>query len=447
MTLPRRDPYVWIHLAGLATVPLWLALCLSGLAVGEPVLPPGLELATLAGVGTLPILWMQLQRPFYIFSIPGLAVRPDKLEADRCRCLRLQQTWLSRGLVCLSAIALLGILYWLYQLAPIAANMTPFAAMTRAQGWLIGAVSFLFANLFVQVPATLVPLLLASSSTLAQTPPYESDKILNSFMVIGLRVGAILPDLAPSSTAAPSSVPPPPASAPPASASRVEVAEEPATRSETAMADPEAPAPRVADTTEAPPAGAEILDAIAPDTVHIPDEAAVSPSPAASESLAESAHHPELVAPILDMPPDVHRHAHPDAPVADTQDNPLAVVGETEEHPDAPSKTSTPAAAVTAEDGKDIPDSETPERFCGELSADTTSMAEDEPVSHDDQIVTTAMPLGDVETSTNESSTHGSIHQDAQMPEAHDSDPHTLETETTEAMESLTDIRVTTEKS
>jgi hypothetical protein len=52
----RSDPYLWVHLAGLATVPLWIDLCLLGLAVGNPALP-GLELAVitvldgLAGAG------------------------------------------------------------------------------------------------------------------------------------------------------------------------------------------------------------------------------------------------------------------------------------------------------------------------------------------------------------------------------------------------------------
>ena len=195
MTFPRRDPYVWIHLAGLATVPLWLDLCLSGLAVGDPVVPPWVELMTLGLVGTVPILWMQLQRPFYIFSIPGLAVRPDKLGEDRRRLLTLQHTWLSRTLVCLGAIALFLALYWLYQLAPTAADMTPFADKSRSMGWLICAGSFLLANLFVQVPATVLPLVLASPQTLKKTPPHESAAILQRFMVVGLRLPGILPDL------------------------------------------------------------------------------------------------------------------------------------------------------------------------------------------------------------------------------------------------------------
>jgi hypothetical protein len=144
---------------------------------------------------------MQLQRPFYIFSIPGLAVRPDKLGEDRRRLLTLQRTWFSRALVCLSAIALFLALYWLYQLAPMAADMTPFAAKSRSVGWLICAGSFLLANLFVQVPATVIPLLLASPEQVAKTPPYEAAAILPQFMVWGLRLSAILPDLADPSAA------------------------------------------------------------------------------------------------------------------------------------------------------------------------------------------------------------------------------------------------------
>ena len=197
MTLPHRDPYLWIHLAGLATVPLWLDICLAGLAVGDPVVAPGVELLTLGLVGTLPILWMQLQRPFYIFSVPGLALRPDQLSVERRRLLSLQRTLLSRLLVICSAIALLLGLYWLYQLAPIAADMTPFATKSRPTGWAIAAIAFLCANLFVQVPATVIPLLLISPTTRQKTEPFESTAILKKFMVIGLRLEHILPDLLP----------------------------------------------------------------------------------------------------------------------------------------------------------------------------------------------------------------------------------------------------------
>jgi len=192
----RRDPYLWIHLAGLATVPVWLDGCLVGLAVGEPLVPPWLELATLGAVGTLPILWMQLQRPFYIFSVPGLALRPDKLSTQRRRLLTMQRGWFSRALVLMTAIALWGALYVLYQLAPVTTDIPWLAGQSRATGWGICAIAFLFANLFTLVPATIVPLFLASPRRLETIEPFAATQILQKFTVTGLRLGKILPEVA-----------------------------------------------------------------------------------------------------------------------------------------------------------------------------------------------------------------------------------------------------------
>lgn len=190
----RRDPYLWIHLAGLATVPLWLDVCLVGLAVGEPAVPPWLELTVLAAVSTMPMVWMQWRRPFYIFSVPGLALRPDKLSLERRRLLTLQRGWLSRSLVLLAAIALLWALYTLYQLAPMATDLPWLAGKSRATGWSIGAIAFLLANLFALVPATVVPLFLTSPSRLAKVSPIAADQVLQNFTVVGLRISKILPE-------------------------------------------------------------------------------------------------------------------------------------------------------------------------------------------------------------------------------------------------------------
>lgn len=190
----RRDPYLWIHIAGLATVPLWLDVCLAGLAVGAPWAPPWLELITLVAVGTVPIVWMQWRRPFYIFSVPGLALRPDQLSLERRRLLTIQRGWLSRLLVVLTAIALLWALYTLYQLAPLAADLPWLAGQSRTTGWGISAIAFLLANLFALVPATVVPLLLTAPTRLDQVPPFETAQILTNFTVVGLRLGKILPE-------------------------------------------------------------------------------------------------------------------------------------------------------------------------------------------------------------------------------------------------------------
>jgi hypothetical protein len=244
MMLPRRDPYFWIHLAGLATVPLWLDICLAGLAVGDPVVPPWLELTTLGSVGTVPILWMQWQRPFYIFSLLLLALRPDALSEDRQRLLSLHRSWLSRGLVVISAIALLLVLIWLYRLAPVAAPMTPLAGQPRAVGWLVCAIAFLLANLFVQVPAMVVSLLLVPTGRVQQVPPYDAERILQDFTVIGLRVRQILPAGVEPVRAAPESVVPSQAESLP---------EDEASPAEVAPGREPEPAPEFFDDAEAEP--------------------------------------------------------------------------------------------------------------------------------------------------------------------------------------------------
>ncbi|RZM82425.1 low-complexity tail membrane protein [Leptolyngbya iicbica] len=194
MTSHRRDPYLWLHLAGLATVPLWLDVCLAGLAVGEPIVPPWLEITTLTLVSVLPIVWLQLQRPFYIFSVPGLALRPDRLSVERRRLLTIQRNWWSRGLVVLTAIALWFMLYRLYQMAPMAIDLPWLSDKSRATGWAICAGGFGLANLFALVPATVVPLLLISPRQLEHTTPFKVTKVLTNFLVVGVRLGRILPD-------------------------------------------------------------------------------------------------------------------------------------------------------------------------------------------------------------------------------------------------------------
>ncbi|MGF1521305.1 MAG: low-complexity tail membrane protein [Leptolyngbyaceae cyanobacterium] len=194
MTSLRRDPYLWTQLAGLATLPLWLDACLAGLAVGEATVPPWLEITTLGLVGTIPCLWMQWQRPFYPFSVLAIALRPDALSDDQRRLLSLQRSWLNRLLAFFGAAGLLLILVLLYQIAPVAASMSPFAGQSRAVGWLIAAIAFLIANFFAQVAIASLPLLAASAHSLQTAQPYECPRVLTDFTVPMIRVWSFLPE-------------------------------------------------------------------------------------------------------------------------------------------------------------------------------------------------------------------------------------------------------------
>jgi hypothetical protein len=189
------DPYLWIHLAGLAALPIFLELCLVGLAIGDPILPAWLELLLVAGVGIAPVLWMQWQRPFYIFSIVLVALKPDQLTEDQRRLLTQfksqRQRWLAVG----AAIALFFGLRWMFVVAAIASETVPAWPGGRATGLLLAAAAFLASNLFLQVPVSVAGVMLTGDSDFIQLTPYPLEQIRPSFTLLGLQIRQILPPL------------------------------------------------------------------------------------------------------------------------------------------------------------------------------------------------------------------------------------------------------------
>lgn len=212
------DPYLWVHLAGIAALPLFLELCLLGLSIGEPLFPAWFELLFVGAIGILPVLWMQWQRPFSIFSLVLLALKPSQLTDDQRRILQRFKTPLHRILAVLSALVMVGMLWQLYQIAP---SVSPplFANISRGAALVIAAIAFLGSNLFLQVPVSVLSVLLTRDNTFATTPPYEAERIAQSFTIPGIRVGKILPPLLRSLPPTPTAPPPDPIarSAPPAS--------------------------------------------------------------------------------------------------------------------------------------------------------------------------------------------------------------------------------------
>ncbi|MGB3138939.1 MAG: low-complexity tail membrane protein [Nodosilinea sp.] len=195
----RYDPYLWIHLAGLATVPLWMGLCLLGLAVGDAV-SPALELAIIIGLGVLPVLGMQLRRPFYIFSLPGLALRPAALNDDQRRQLSQFHQWRVRLGALLVPVPLVWMLLKLYPIAFLARDITPFGGWGRLGGIAAAGLCFLLANLFLQVPLAVLQVLATPDRHMATLLPYPSEAIANDFSWLGLPVNKLLPDITPLQT-------------------------------------------------------------------------------------------------------------------------------------------------------------------------------------------------------------------------------------------------------
>jgi hypothetical protein len=195
MTSFRSEPILWIHVAGLATLPISLLLCLLFLSVGEPLLPVWMELFLVAAIGVIPLLWMQFRRPFYIFAILGVALKPENLTEQQRKILCLINTNLNRVLAVGAAILLVGVLWQIYQVAPLVANVASFLPQWRSVGLLLASLAFLASNLFLQIPVSIVRVLVMNETEFAAIEPLPLEKIKQDFTILGVRVNQILPHL------------------------------------------------------------------------------------------------------------------------------------------------------------------------------------------------------------------------------------------------------------
>ena len=189
------DPYFWVHLAGAAVVPLALELCLLGLAAGNPFLPLGLEFLLIGSLGAAPILWMQWQRPFSIYSLIFLAVKPTELTEPQLKALRRFKSPVGKGLSLMTAAVLWLALWQLYRLAPLASESASIVPWGHVGGFLLATIAFLGSNLFLQVPVSVIQVMLASEAAFAATEPYPVQAVAQDFTLFGIRVKQILPPL------------------------------------------------------------------------------------------------------------------------------------------------------------------------------------------------------------------------------------------------------------
>jgi hypothetical protein len=189
------DPYLWIHLAGLAALPLFLDLCLVGFAMGNPLLPPWLEGVFVASAGMAPILWMQWQRPFYIFSLPGLVLQPESLSNVQRQLLSLFKSQQNRVGAIVGAITVFFLVSWANRAAAIAAEVSPWATQSHLTGLLLAILGSLGLSLFLQVPISVFLVMLHRDDEVVAAPIYPLPQIRQEFSLIGLRVRQLLPPL------------------------------------------------------------------------------------------------------------------------------------------------------------------------------------------------------------------------------------------------------------
>lgn len=196
------DPYLWIHLAGVAVLPLTLELCLLGLAIGDPIFPPIVERLIVLTIGTVPIFLMQWQRPFYIFSVLLVAVRPEYLTIDQRRILKRFKTLGHQILTLIVAIGLGAILLWLYQVAPLVLQPAAQFPQWRSLGLLIASGGFLLSNLFLQVALSVLRVMLTKETEFALIDIYPIEQIRSNFSIFGWPLKQIMPPLTEAQTLA-----------------------------------------------------------------------------------------------------------------------------------------------------------------------------------------------------------------------------------------------------
>ena len=196
----QQNRYLWVHIAGLAVVPLLLDGCLAGLASAGPALPYGGQFWAIALISIAPSLAMQWLKPFYIFSLPPLALKPDALSDDQRRCLQLFQSWQVKAIAGLTA----GLSYWLLaQLYVMSPRITP--VFTPAGGLAIATLTFFIVCAILQISISSARVLLVSQRALQRVPAMETEKIRERFLILGFGLKQLLPSPAEVSSSAESS--------------------------------------------------------------------------------------------------------------------------------------------------------------------------------------------------------------------------------------------------
>lgn len=187
----RSEPFLWIHLAGIVVFPALLEVVLLGLATGDSWAYI-LELFLLAVLGILPVLWMQLTRPFDIFSILLFSLKAESLTNEQRKILSLFKT-VKQKLFSLVAAGIMVLVLWLlYGLSPLAVGLVGFLPQWRILGLAIAIIAFFGCNLFLQVPVSVLLVLLTPKLSYVEAEPYPVDQIEQDFTVPGIKVNKIL---------------------------------------------------------------------------------------------------------------------------------------------------------------------------------------------------------------------------------------------------------------
>lgn len=184
----RSEPFLWIHLGGIAVFPLMWFIALVGLGVGDRY-SYLVELPFLLAIAILPVFLMQLYRPFNIFSLLFFYLQPESLTEDRRRILTLFRNQQQKVVTYLVAILMSLSLGLLYYFAPLTADLSAALPQNRILGLAIATVALFGSNLFLQVPLSALQVLFHDEQT--STKPCTLEEVEQQFTAFGVKLNRI----------------------------------------------------------------------------------------------------------------------------------------------------------------------------------------------------------------------------------------------------------------
>jgi hypothetical protein len=192
----KSEPFLWIHLSGIVAFPIFLGITWLGISISDRLSLFWIEILLMMVIGIVPIFLMQWSRPFEIFSLLILAMKPDKITDRQRQILSLFKMPKQRLLSVVTALVMLVILYGLYQLPPLSLSESlgefPMLVQVKSLGLIIAYVAFAGANLFLQVPISVLGVLSNNEQQFAEIAPYPTEKILQDFTLAGFQVDKIM---------------------------------------------------------------------------------------------------------------------------------------------------------------------------------------------------------------------------------------------------------------
>ncbi|ANV83708.1 hypothetical protein AWQ21_04510 [Picosynechococcus sp. PCC 7003] len=187
------EPYFWLHVAGLALLPLIWSLLAIALAIGIPFPVANVELGLIVLLGGVPVWLLQILRPWQPFSLFVFQIPPERLDERQRQILRLVQGTRQPILNVLGAIAMVILLWQVAHYAPLAVGLTAGLPQWHILGLFAAILLFFFGNILLQIPLTLLPALLISETTAQAIDPHPTVSIRRDFACWGLPLGQLFP--------------------------------------------------------------------------------------------------------------------------------------------------------------------------------------------------------------------------------------------------------------